>query len=223
MNIIYTEKKVEPHKIEEKFPINNARDKDEKKTSTIIDRDSGTPEEIENSIRGIDLFDTGEKTYILYYPEEYLAIPIIEIIIKEYKGTVVTRELAIKETFSHAKDYIPEREKEEGLIFELTNALEMRDKKKIWLTYKKLRNNNKDDEEILPILLWWIKNIHLVKKIGSTNGLIHSFPEGKIKKACILYTLEEIQNMHKKILGLSQSYAEKNHYEGELELFLLNI
>ena len=98
MNIIYTEKKVEPHKIEEKFPINNARDKDEKKTSTIIDRDSGTPEEIENSIRGIDLFDTGEKTYILYYPEEYLAIPIIEIIIKEYKGTVVTRELSIKET-----------------------------------------------------------------------------------------------------------------------------
>lgn len=78
-------------------------------------------------------------------------------------------------------------------IFELSDALGMRNRKKLWVLYQTGKLNNVSDEEMHGILFWGTKNMLLAKsaKTAKEAGL-SSFVYGKAKKFSDNFSEEEL-------------------------------
>jgi len=109
--------------------------------------------------------------------------------------------------------------------FSLTDALGLRDSKKLWMLYQRARHAGISDEEIHGLFFWQIKTMLLAKtaKTAEEAGL-KPFPFKKSLTFLKNYSEEEIHNISRVLLVLPHE-ARRGTYEFgiALEHFILSI
>lgn len=100
-------------------------------------------------------------------------------------------------------------------IFDLANALGMRDKKNLWLGYQRALRQGIAPEEISNILMWQVKTLLLVSS-GATEG-IKPFVLGKAKGFLKNYSRKELEDLSLAFISL---YHDARRGEVEFEIGL---
>lgn len=91
-------------------------------------------------------------------------------------------------------------------IFELSDALGARDRKKLWVIYQEGKMHNISDEEMHGILFWGTKNMLLCKKAkNATEAGLSSFVYRKAQTQSKNYSENELVN-------ISQSLVQMYHH-----------
>lgn len=117
----------------------------------------------------------------------------------------VSQELE-KYALSSKKDFETIKKAQEMNIFHLTDAVGEKDKSRAWLLFQKMMTAGADPEEIFWKIVWQIRNLLLLKKLGS-------MPEKKITEATRLHPY-----VVKKAARASRNFSEEElaKYSSEL-------
>jgi len=88
-------------------------------------------------------------------------------------------------------------------IFELSDALGARNRKKLWVIYQEGKMHNISDEEMHGILFWGTKNMLLCKKAKSaTEAGLSSFVYRKAKSQSKNYSENELANISRALVQM---------------------
>ncbi len=80
-------------------------------------------------------------------------------------------------------------------IFALTDSLMARDRKKLWVEYQKALRADIPAEEIFWKLVWQVKNLLYVAKVGKVPKGMHPFVAEKTARAAKNFTVAELAKM----------------------------
>lgn len=141
-----------------------------------------------------------------------------------------------KDTSKSLKDFNIESEqyklatikKERFNVFALSDALVMRDKKALWVLYRKAIDSGLSAEEIVPILIWQVKNMFLVKdKKADASFLKESglspFVAKKAESGSKKFTHEELSKLSFNLVSLYHDARRGHDLEIGLERLILEI
>ena len=96
-----------------------------------------------------------------------------------------------------------EKKKAQFNIFELSDALGMRDRKKLWVLYQTGKIHNISDEEMHGILFWGTKNMLLAKRAKSASEAgLSPFVYGKAKGFVKNFKERELESISGKLLEI---------------------
>lgn len=169
---------------------------------TIIN-DFMNAEIIENELLSTQLFVNEIKQYIIWFPDDVWSEKSINEISSVCDGYIFTslKEIVGKEVIVHKKQELKD--------YSLFNFADLLGEKKFSMAYVQLDTLLVEIkiEEIMGIIMWWIKYMVLIKKQGSTGGLIGDYPEKKMKNMCIKWKTEELDFMHRELLMV---YSEED-------------
>ncbi|MBI2635102.1 MAG: DNA polymerase III subunit delta [Parcubacteria group bacterium] len=93
-------------------------------------------------------------------------------------------------------------------VFELTDALASKNKKRALLALHKALDNGEKSNELLGLLAWQIRNL-LRFKLGSGESAgtkLHPFVLGKLKESAKLFSLEELNRIMFGIISLDLAF-----------------
>lgn len=94
-------------------------------------------------------------------------------------------------------------------IFELTDALANKNKRKALSTLHRIIENNEKPTEILGMIAWQIRNI-MQFKLNSQSLKVHPFVFGKLKESAPLFSIEELKVILLKIIDLDLDFKTKD-------------
>lgn len=111
-----------------------------------------------------------------------------------------------------------EKKKDSPQIFNITDKLLSRDKKKLWISYVDLINQGIPAEEIHRVLFWTIKNMIIVSNVDSQkeSGLA-PFSYTKALSGSRNFKIEELKKMSNDFVGMVHKVRSG---EGDMELML---
>ncbi|MEK7639152.1 MAG: hypothetical protein AAB388_03265 [Patescibacteria group bacterium] len=110
-------------------------------------------------------------------------------------------------------------------LFALTDALARKDKKKLWVLLVEARQAGISDEEIVGLLWWQLKTMHLaaLSKSAVEAGL-KDFPYQKAKQALAHFSSEELDALSHTLLSLyHEGHAGVRELDLALESWLLSV
>lgn len=134
----------------------------------------------------IDLIANSLNIFILI--ETGLSPNQKKALVKLAKGETEVTKDAERETFN---------------IFTLSDALNIKDKKRLWLLYREALSSNVDPEDILNILFWQVKNLILAKR-NLLNGKLKVSPyvASKAKQGAVNWKDEELETKAKEMVDI---------------------
>lgn len=191
--------------------------------------------ELERHIGSVGLFSGAHAvivSYLLTHEEhsEILADHLASLaesenlfILKEGKLLVKNVKLVEKHA-NESKEFVEKEkvEKKSFQIFDLANALGMRDKKSLWLGYQKALREGVAPEEVHSILMWQMKTM-LQVLAGATDD-IKPFVLGKAKTFLTKYSPTEAQELSFKLISLyHDSRRGLVDFEKGLEKIILSL
>ncbi|MEK7197967.1 MAG: DNA polymerase III subunit delta, partial [Patescibacteria group bacterium] len=94
-------------------------------------------------------------------------------------------------------------------VFELTDALANKNKRKALLALHKILENNEKPTEILGMLAWQIRNI-LQFKLNPKSLRVHPFVLAKLKDSANSFRVEELKAILLKIIDLDLAFKTKD-------------
>ncbi len=118
-------------------------------------------------------------------------------------------------------------EKKMPAVFELTDTFSIRDKKKTWLCFRKLRDGGVSADEIVPILFWSIKSALIVASQTKLDVSVESTGLSPFvyKKSLAMTKKFSYEELTGYLSRLNKIYHEARSGKGELdqslELFIL--
>lgn len=130
----------------------------------------------------------------------------------------------VQEFTSTSSDKVGDK-KDTFKIFSLTDAFGRRDKKQLWVLYRKAKMNNASDEEIHGILFWQVKSILLALNAKSAqaaglNPYVYQKSLGFSKN----FTPHEIKNISSHLVSLYHNARRGiTPFESALEKFILEV
>ena len=148
-----------------------------------------------------NLEDFSKSPNIFVFLESSIDVETLKIL-KKYSDKIENYKLA-------------EKKWGEFNIFQLSDALGMRDKKTLWVLYTKAINAGKTGEEIAGTLFWQLKSMILVSR-GEGKSL-NPFVANKAKSFLKNYKQEELEKFS---LQLIRDYHEAHRGRFELETAL---
>jgi DNA polymerase III delta subunit len=96
-----------------------------------------------------------------------------------------------------------DEERETFNIFTLSDALSVKDKKRLWLLYREALASNVDPEDILNILFWQIKNLVLAKRNLLSGKLkVSPYVASKAKQGAVNWKDDELETKAKQIVDI---------------------
>jgi len=131
--------------------------------------------------------------------------------IKEYAQKVFEHKIA--------------EQKNDGLLFSLTDSFGSRDKKQTWIKYRDAINGGASAEEIHGVLWWYIKTLYLalITKDETEAGM-KPYPYNKAKRAVKNFKKEEIEERMQSLINIyHDAHLGKVNFENELETFILSL
>lgn len=90
-------------------------------------------------------------------------------------------------------------------IFELTDALAKKNKKKALLALYKVLENGENPTELLGLLAWQVRNI-LNFKTSPGSLKLHPFVLSKVKESAVLFSTDELSKILLKIIDLDLAF-----------------
>lgn len=116
---------------------------------------------------------------------------------------ILKKERTKIEKFSYSYDEFKliGGKQEDKSLFELADYLGNKDKKNMWLLYRRFVKEGKKLEEIQGVLWWEIKTLLLIKNSTANPGL-HPFVFDKNKRASEKFSILELQMLAKKIVDI---------------------
>ncbi|MBP6925503.1 MAG: hypothetical protein KBC22_00385 [Candidatus Pacebacteria bacterium] len=118
-------------------------------------------------------------------------------------------------------EYTSSEIKKDAGLFILADMFAKKDKKNLWLQFRRAVEQGKQIEEIHGILWWQIKTMILIKQSSKNPGL-HPFVFEKNKKASEKFTLAELRNYAQKLFMIyHQARSGEVDFEHALEKCLL--
>ncbi|MFH1392945.1 MAG: DNA polymerase III subunit delta [Patescibacteria group bacterium] len=111
-------------------------------------------------------------------------------------------------------------------IFELTDAIAKKDKKRALEALCKALDNDEKPTELLGLLAWQARNILRLKlnPEKSSSLKLHPFVLGKAKAAAKLFSIEELNALLSKIIALDLAFKTGNHDEmAELSILIAEL
>lgn len=117
------------------------------------------------------------------------------------------------------------KKKEEFNIFSLTDALGRRDRKVLWVLYRKAKQRGIPDEEIHGILFWQVKSMLLSSGAkNSDDAGLNPFVYRKSLQFLKNYTDEEVKKLSSTLVSLSHDARRGLHeFDIALERFILGV
>jgi DNA polymerase III delta subunit len=124
-----------------------------------------------------------------------------------------------------AHDLSDKPQKESGEIFALADALGRRDKKSLWVLYRKAIDNDAVPEEIHGILWWQVKSIMLAKTgLSPAETGLNPYVYSKAKGFAANFTDEEIEGVLSSLIRMyHDAHRGKADFEIALEKFALDL
>ena len=114
--------------------------------------------------------------------------------------------------------------KENINIFNLSNFLQNKDKKKLWIFYHSSLKDNITPEEFFGVLIWSLKTLALTEKFSEKESGIKYFPYQKAKSALKKWSALEIeQKIFQAIQLFNQSRTSGPSLKNSLEKFILGL
>ena len=119
--------------------------------------------------------------------------------------------------------------KREFNVFALTDALGSRDRKRLWIEYRKAVEKEGDDDSfllyVISMLFWQAKNMLLASSAGSAaEAGMKPFPFQKAKQALKNYSPEELRSLSSKLISIPHDARRGLHdLAVSLERFVLSI
>jgi len=108
-------------------------------------------------------------------------------------------------------------------IFQISDFLQKKDKKNLWVFYHTLLENN-SAEDIYNIIFWSLKNLNIVSKEKLENSGLKAFVYNKTKNNLKFWKKDEIQEKLFELLKVQTDSRQKNlSFKNKLEKFLLEI
>lgn len=118
--------------------------------------------------------------------------------IADYKIKGVVSKSQLEELFIPSKEHN---------IFELTDALLVKNKKKALLALYKAMENGEKPTELLGLLAWQVRNLLRFKTgVQPTSLKLHPFVLGKLKESSRIFSIEEIGAFLSKIIDLDLAF-----------------
>ncbi|MFA6095579.1 MAG: hypothetical protein WC767_01930 [Candidatus Paceibacterota bacterium] len=124
-----------------------------------------------------------------------------------------------------AHDLSDKPQKESGEIFALADALGRRDKKSLWVLYRKAIDEDAVPEEIHGILWWQAKSIALAKTgLSPAETGLNPYVYSKAKGFAANFTDEEIEGVLSSLIRMyHDAHRGKADFEIALEKFALDL
>ena len=157
---------------------------------------------------------------ILKYAESFQLSPHTFVFIENSINAEVLKKL--KKHAEKIEQYKLLQKKEVFNIFQLSDALGLRDKKTLWVQFSKAIDAGKSGEEIAGTLFWQLKTMALLAK-GESKSL-NPYVASKAKQFLKNYQEEEIEKMsYDLILRYHEAHRGRYDLETALERFVLAI
>jgi DNA polymerase III delta subunit len=124
-----------------------------------------------------------------------------------------------------AHDATEKPKKESGEIFAMADALGRRDKKSLWMLYRKAVDEDAVPEEIHGILWWQMKSIALAKTgLSPAETGLNPYVHSKAKGFAQNFTQEEIDRTLSSLVHMyHDAHRGKHDFEIALEKFTLDL
>jgi len=116
-------------------------------------------------------------------------------------------------------------EKSSFNVFSLADALGERNRKVLWVAYRKAIANDASPEELSGILFWQIKNLMLARQSASApQAGLNPFVFGKSKRFSKNFSPGELQKLALRLISLyHEAHQGRVDFEIGLERFVLNV
>jgi len=125
----------------------------------------------------------------------------------------------------HAKSYseykLVEAKGQDNSLFNLAELLGRKDKKNLWLEFRKAIDSGKQPEEVHGILWWQVKTLLLIQN-SDTNPGLHPFVFNKNKKVADNFSAHELRDLSKNLVSIyHKARMGEVDMETGLEKFIL--
>lgn len=116
-----------------------------------------------------------------------------------------------------------EKKTEGNNAFDLTDALGDRDKKKVWMLYRRAIEDGKDPRELIGLVFWSVKSMIIAELSPSVSDSgLNPFVYKKSKSFAKNFTKDELNNLAKNIVNFyHEAQFGKVEWEEGMEVLLL--
>lgn len=130
----------------------------------------------------------------------------------------------LKENVYKIEEHNNTQEKKVENLFSLTDALGLKDKKKLWVEYVKAVARNIPEEEIHGMLFWQIKSMIVSSKTSEKESKLNPFVYKKAKKYSSNFKEDELNKLSSSLVSIyHDSRRGIVDLNLELERWILNI
>ncbi|MCH7529662.1 hypothetical protein IIB50_00900 [Patescibacteria group bacterium] len=203
-----------------------------------IDDESFDTNQLTELMEGQGLF---ENKYIIVFDRVFANVEAKEVVLKNLAGIALSQNIFIlfegkidKKTVTRLEKRAEKTQvfeekkaggKEEFNIFSLTDALGRRDRKNLWVLYRKAKQEGISDEEIHGILFWQVKSMLLSNGAkNSDDAGLNPFVYRKSLQFLKNYTDEEVKKLSSSLVFLSHDARRGLHeFDIALERFILGV
>lgn len=203
-----------------------------------IDDESFDTSQLSELMEGQGLF---ENKYIVVFDRVFANAEAKEVVLKNLVSIADSQNIFIlfegkldKKTITRLEKRAEkiqvfegkEKEKKEDFnIFALTDALGRRDRKNLWVLYRKAKQKGIPDEEIHGILFWQVKSMLLADGAkNSDDAGLNPFVYRKSLQFLKNYTEAEVKKLSSSLVSLSHDARRGLHeFDIALERFILGV
>lgn len=117
-----------------------------------------------------------------------------------------------------------EKKDSRSSIFSLTDALQARDKKRLWALYREFVGDGMSPEEIQPMLFWQVKTMLAVRQAKNAKDAgVKPFVYTKTKRYADLYSRDDLCDLSRSLVQALYDSRQGRDLENELERVLLSL